>query len=312
VAFIGIGFAFLLIEVFLRVVWKPTKLLNVETRSPHPDYGFAPIPGLKGRFVRTEYNVGFQHTTQRMRGTRLVQAKRPEGITRRLLLLGDSFTYGITCEETDTFAGRLAARWKDVEVINSGCSGYGPREELAVLDRLGAAIRPDFTVLSFFWNDQEDALRNIPSYELKGDGTIARTDSATPPRDPLAEWEPVKNKTKSPLSMLYVYEAMREATVGIRHRTLGLRRPQQIGSQAEKDRAWEAILKCYGLMKVRADQIGTRLVVVCIPDYAQIDPTKPISTIQPLHYEVQDQLKAVCEKLKITYLDPAAVLPREV
>ena len=299
-----VALCFLLAEILLRIAWHPVITLNVETRGPHPEYGFAPLPGTVGRFVRTEYNVGFRHSAQRMRSAKIWKAERAPGTRARILFLGDSFTYGITAEEPETFVERLSARWPDIETINSGCAGYGQREELAVLDRLGAVLKPDVTLLTYFWNDLEDIQRTEPAYAIDGEGKVRRSPPLTAPLDPLALWPVQPMSPQSKWKTCYVYELFREASVGMRHRSLGLGVSRRaIGSEEEKERAWKLSEAQFRMLKLRADEIGTRLVVLCIPDYALVNTKAVTAGITPLHYAVQDRLQKICADTGIEYHD---------
>jgi len=78
--------------------------------------------------------------------------------TRRVLLLGDSFTegWGIARSE-DRFSGRLEHALGDdglpVRIFNAGRSGTEPERWLGYLDALLPAVRPDLVVAVFFLRD---------------------------------------------------------------------------------------------------------------------------------------------------------------
>jgi hypothetical protein len=293
---IAIGLGLLAMEVILRIFWSPVVTLNVETRGPHPEYGFAPLSGARGHFVRTEYNVSFQHTQQRLRGTTLRKAERSPGTRARILFLGDSFTYSIGTEESDSFTSLLAKKWPDVEIINSGCTGYGQREELAVLDQLGAKLKPEITVISFFWNDLEDILRLEPEYALNSAGQVRRVSPPEAPADPLRLWSEQPSYPRSKWKTCYVFELVRQATGAARHKYTGLRRPRQITTAAAMDHAWKLLDEQFRLIKRRADEMGTRLVVVSIPDYNLVNPESVISSIKPLNFDVHAGLEEICRR----------------
>ena len=270
----------------------------------HPDYAFAPLAGAKGRRVRLEYTTTFENTLQRLRGNRLVKAERDAQTRARILFLGDSFTYGLGANNDEAFVSRMAARWPDIEVINSGCDGYGQVEELAVLDRLGGATEPDLTVIMFFWNDLEDNRRtNSLRYELSADGRVQRVQPATTPEDPLKLW-PLETGTRlSPWHKLYLLDLYEEATAALRYRWLGMR-PRRIVNEEQKEAAWQYTEPLFAMLKRRADEIGTRLVCVCIPDYNQVNPQAVIRNIGPVNFEIQQRLERVCRQNGIAFLDP--------
>jgi GDSL-like Lipase/Acylhydrolase family len=291
-------------EAVLRLVWTPVGLQGDPDSGKHPDYGFAPLAGAKGRRVRVEYTQTFEHTAQRLRGNRLVQAERDAQMRARILFLGDSFTYGLGANNDETFVSRLAVRWPDVELINSGCSGYGQIEELAVLDRLGGAIKPDLTVIMFFWNDLTDSRRtNGPLYELATDGHVRRVQPAAAPEDPLKLWPLQTGSRRSRWHTPYFLELCREATAAFRKRWLGTR-PNRSRAEEQKEADWKRTEPLFAMLKRRADEIGTRLVCVCIPDHNQINPQAVIHSIEPVNFEVQQRLERVCRQNGIAFFDP--------
>ncbi len=75
----------------------------------------------------------------------------------RVLVVGDSFTFGEGVAEPDTFAARLgrafAGRSPPPAVVNAGVPGYGTQEEAALLPELLAAFDPRLVLLVVVPND---------------------------------------------------------------------------------------------------------------------------------------------------------------
>jgi lysophospholipase L1-like esterase len=79
---------------------------------------------------------------------------------QRILVLGDSVTFGYGVQEDSTFVERLdsllvkelcpGGSWS---VINGGIEDMGIREERMILEEKGDAIEPDIVLLGFFAND---------------------------------------------------------------------------------------------------------------------------------------------------------------
>ena len=95
--------------------------------------------------------------------------------TCRVLLLGDSFTYGLGVNDDQTFAHHLEQYLRQrnlpAEVINAGCPGKGTDYELKVFQTIGVQLHPDLTVLCFFPNDFQDNAR-AEYYEIGPDGSL--------------------------------------------------------------------------------------------------------------------------------------------
>ena len=95
--------------------------------------------------------------------------KKPADVTR-ILVLGDSFTwgYGVADDEifTEVLETRLAESAAEYEVINSGVSGWGTDQEYLFLVNEGFRYAPDIVVLAFFLLN--DPVENVSSrvYEM--------------------------------------------------------------------------------------------------------------------------------------------------
>jgi lysophospholipase L1-like esterase len=84
--------------------------------------------------------------------------KAPPGVTRTVIIVGDSFTAGAgLCDTQDRFGDQLAARRPDYRVFVLGVNGADTREELARLR--GFPERPDVIVLGYFGNDIDDTAK---------------------------------------------------------------------------------------------------------------------------------------------------------
>jgi lysophospholipase L1-like esterase len=81
--------------------------------------------------------------------------------TRRIVVLGDSYTFGLGVEFGQTYGKQLEARMSralgPTEVINFGVSGYNTLQELATLREIAARYRPDLIIVGFVLNDVERA-----------------------------------------------------------------------------------------------------------------------------------------------------------
>ncbi len=95
-----------------------------------------------------------------LRGAREYAPAPPAGRTR-VLLLGDSFTFGDELSDGETFAERLQELRPDLEVMNFGVHGYGHDQMLILLREHGLPLRPAVVVLLFV---SEDAVRNTLSF----------------------------------------------------------------------------------------------------------------------------------------------------
>jgi len=83
----------------------------------------------------------------------------------RLLVLGDSFAWGYGVSDDEVFSKVLERRLEDdhenIEVINTGVSGWGTDQEYLYLIDKGFAYAPDIVVLAFFLRN--DTINNVHS-----------------------------------------------------------------------------------------------------------------------------------------------------
>lgn len=101
--------------------------------------------------------------------------------TRRVLVIGDSYTWGYAVAEHEAYPQvaeqQLAARHRpDVEVINAGVPDYNSRQERQLLEQLIPIYQPDAVFLGYVMNDAEpptsvpvppeETYRHAPSWFL--------------------------------------------------------------------------------------------------------------------------------------------------
>jgi lysophospholipase L1-like esterase len=116
--------------------------------------------------------VGREHVRIRvnaagMRDDREYAVPKPPGV-RRVVVLGDSFTFAgkVTLEET--FPKRLeprlgqASHGRRYEVLNLAVPGYNTRQEALLLEERGLAFEPDLVVVAFVLNDALPAAQLVP------------------------------------------------------------------------------------------------------------------------------------------------------
>jgi len=104
---------------------------------------------------------------------------------RRIVVLGDSFTFGEGVDDPDTFPSRLQARLgHGFEVINLGIHGYGHDQMLIRLREEGLRYAPDLAVLGYYSGDVARnglAFRDYakPRFALR-EGSLVLTGSPVP------------------------------------------------------------------------------------------------------------------------------------
>ncbi len=176
--------AVLFAEIVVRMVrpqtvWRTTP---PGMYAPDGDEGYKLAPGYRGRsYNRTEFDNQVSVNQLGVRGAEM-GAKR-DGVTR-VLVLGDSFAFGVGVEDDETFAALLpdatarrsaAAPLATIETINSGIPGLGAPQQVRWLERHGLAMEPDAIVLAvFLGNDLQDATAEAVSWRIVDGQMVGR------------------------------------------------------------------------------------------------------------------------------------------
>ena len=154
------------------------------------DYGFdewSPTLGwkVKPNLRDTEAFRGKPLSTNSrgLRGSVEHSYEKPPGVFR-IVVLGDSFTFGEEVGDEETYSHYLQELLPQVEVLNLGVHGYGHDQMLLYLQEEGLRYKPDLVLLGFLTVDME---RNIlafrdyakPRFVLR-DGKLVLTHSPVP------------------------------------------------------------------------------------------------------------------------------------
>jgi hypothetical protein len=140
-----------------------------------------------------------------VRGTREFSYERQPGL-KRVVVLGDSFTYGEDVSDEETYCAVLAEQSPGLEVINLGVHGYGVDQMLLYLKEEGLKYRPDVIVVGFPYLDvarDRLAFRDYakPRFLLRG-GQLELNNSPVPPPEQILAEEIYRSKTLDLLSLL--------------------------------------------------------------------------------------------------------------
>jgi lysophospholipase L1-like esterase len=97
----------------------------------------------------------------------------PSRDAKKLVLLGDSFTFGMGANDSDTYPARLEqALGVRARVVNAGVPGTGTGEQAMYYDRVLSRERPDVVLLNMTWTDLEDD-EERPFFTLDSTGRLS-------------------------------------------------------------------------------------------------------------------------------------------
>ncbi len=140
---------------------RPVELLGRHLDELHvysERYGWTPRPSFVGLWQGRRVSIN----ARGYRGREHAVARRPGA--RRVVLLGDSITFGYAVADHATFAARLDAR--GLEALNLGVEGYGTGQQLLKLRHAGLGYRPDVVLLGVcVENDVVDNWRSAYLYD---------------------------------------------------------------------------------------------------------------------------------------------------
>ncbi|GEM_PF-3444175 len=145
----------LLIEVFLQIT-TPQGCRQTDEVFHH-----FYIPNCNSTFSSTEWQTKVSINSVGIRDDP-IQPK--ENYDVRILMLGDSFTWGYGVEQNETFSEvvqqQLNHEGVKADVLNAGVTSYSPTLQYLYLREKGIKLKPDVVVLNFDMSDvQDDYLR---------------------------------------------------------------------------------------------------------------------------------------------------------
>ncbi|PWB74841.1 MAG: hypothetical protein C3F15_07315 [Holophagae bacterium] len=283
-------------ELAVRVIRDPRPIERQEQREIFPTYYPLAEGGLFTRDgderLRYRLTPGFDMeldgrryrvSSLGLRGGEL-SPQRPAG-GQRVVVLGDSFAFGLGVDEDETFAAQLEALLRRdgrrVEVANLGVPGYHTGQELAWLERAGFALDPDLVVLLYYGNDEiGEAFQYDPTFRvLYGDAL------------------PVPYRLKGVLARSAIYRWLARADIG------RLRRRGDLSSLGS--RHWPVTEdRLERLFRACAER-DTPLIVANLPllwsSQALADPAGP-------GYENSDRVNRLAERDGVPLVDLRPVL----
>lgn len=268
-------------EILVRMV-SPQPRLVIEPGgfySPDPPGRYRLSPGYRGRiYNRAEYSNEIRINAAGLRGPELESSSRGSS---RVLVVGDSFVFGVGVEDSETFTALLPAGLSregiEAEGLNAGIPAFGIPDAESWLRRHGAELEPDVVVIAvFLGNDLVDA---SPDREeiLLVDGLLVPSQSAGGLKAWLHRHSHLYVAAKGLLEQPGFQPLRTKLGLGEPWKIRTLR--EELGvymKSAEQDLkpAIDATDDAFGGFQDLSSELGFELFAVLIPSEIQLDPER--------------------------------------
>lgn len=251
----------------------------------------------------------------------------PEDGAYRVLVLGDSISYGLNVPAADAFPKTLERalreRHAQVEVLNGGVPGYGAYNEWRFYVERARRFRPNLVVLTFCMNDVADPVLHWASafpdarrlINLVPDEAIPNADYHRSHAIPsLLETRRARNRMPARLlNQLALYRlaetALRPSEPGVTVASGGRSFPAYVVNEDtlslrvlddERSPEWTWLRSMYDHIATAVHEDGAALAIVVSPLSYQLDPA------YPLHPE--QRFASYCAERHLPCLDLLPVL----
>lgn len=273
--FIGLLVAFVLSEVILRLFPKATFPMGSITAEKDMDVGYKFTPNQESFYRSACFNINPILTNSF--GFRDNEWKKDR--TFRIAVLGDSLMHAREISEGD-YTSTILEKLLNVEVMNTGVSGYGTVTESLVYKKFLSPLKPEIVILFFTpGNDVANnhcgltrmteskilyqACGNVVKDEVKIDYSFRTSDSG-PPKKSF-----IKNFLKSYcVSCVSMNELIKRYVSGISYDlTLPVFMPPKT---LEWQEAWKITEKTLVDLNNEVKANNGKLIIVPFPDYMMI------------------------------------------
>jgi lysophospholipase L1-like esterase len=208
-----------------------------------------------------------------------VPLSKPAG-TRRIALLGDSFTFAGKVRFEDTLGERLERLLEGADpshrfaVLNFGVAGYNTEQESVQLEEQVLAFDPDLVIVAYFLNDATPTAQLFPKH----------------PRFPLAARLVLKRSYL--VQLLY----RRSKIIEAKWRGALLGTARDYPELAEGSPGWDRSKAALAAIRDTAARHGAAVLVMMWPMFVDLDDSYPLR-------DKHELVGKACAKLGIPFLD---------
>jgi len=163
---------------------------NVKGWQYDEQLGWKGRPNVSAQIEHPEFSITLETNSKGFRDKEYSYERNDK---KRVLVLGDSYTWGYGVENGERFTDYLEEMMPQWEVINAGVSGYGTDQELLLYRYEGKKYQPDIVMLLMFYNDYENNFSseqytyNKPYFLLGKDGQTLTLENSPVPNSSLGQ-----------------------------------------------------------------------------------------------------------------------------
>jgi hypothetical protein len=168
--FISLLLIFFITEIGLRLFYPQIVVcpVNSDWQKSDTELPYLIKSNYKGKMFRyAQYDITFNTNSQGFRNLKDISLRKPEGV-KRIIFIGDSFTFGWGVGDPETFAylfeQGLNSKRRQVEVVNAAVYGFDIDEYRILFDRM-LKFNPDIIYIGF-------CLENDFNYTVRCGATI--------------------------------------------------------------------------------------------------------------------------------------------
>jgi hypothetical protein len=231
----------------------------------------------------------YEIDSQRIRGEKIYQKEKAEGIMR-ILFIGDSFTYGNEVEDDESFAYFTDNMIFKSEVLNMGVGGFGLGQVLLKYQHHGKKYNPDLVILGIhppMWNRTNVSFSAYSKPHFVWNSDLAKLElKNSPAPNPQEYFNKIKSQVKKESFILGLVEKWRKDSVSIPLLHMKYFKEMEI----VVERILETIQR-------EVEATGSKFMIVQIPLGVRFKG--PGSPLSPAH----NRLISIYNKLNIPYLD---------
>lgn len=267
---VGILVFLLISELALMIFFphlKPTGHMKGTFYEYDSTLGWKGVPNASGVFSTAAFTMNVTLNSKGLRDNKDYSYNKPDNVTR-IIVLGDSFTWGVGVNNSRIFTEFLENKLGKVEVINTGHVGYCTAQEFLFLKYEGVNYSPDLIILLFCENDLIGNVATTTGYYPRPAFAIDENDNIFLTNVPLPEIS-LFNKIKAYLTYhshlsYFVYERLQKSR-SMRKilAPIGLIQKGYISDEKEIQYTWRLE---YALLNEINNISNNKLIIVAISD----------------------------------------------